>query len=133
MNPELYGYMMNKLFELGASDVYFTPIIMKKSRPAIKLTVLSSSERLNKIEECILKETTTLGIRKYSVDKVMLEREIQKIQTKYGEVRVKNAYYDGEIIKSKPEYEDCKNIALDKNIFMNEVYNEVYKNIRSNE
>ncbi|NEZ47383.1 nickel pincer cofactor biosynthesis protein LarC [Clostridium niameyense] len=130
MNPEFYEYVMDKLFDVGASDVYFTPIIMKKTRPAVKLSVLTNVKFVDKIEEIILKETTTLGIRKYKVEKVMLNREIEKLDTKYGKIDIKNSYYKGEIIKRKPEYEDCKKISLENKVPIREVYKEVYKNLK---
>lgn len=130
MNPEFYEYVMDKLFEVGASDVYFTPIIMKKTRPAVKLSVLTNMKFADKIEQIILKETTTLGIRKYKVEKIMLNREIEKINTKYGKIDIKNSYYKGEIIKQKPEYEDCRKISLENNLPIREVYKEVYKNLK---
>lgn len=128
MNSETYEYVMNKLFDNGASDVYFTPIIMKKTRPAIKLTVLCESKLENIMKEIIFKETTTLGIRKYNVEKSMLSREIEKLDTIYGEISVKKSYFNGNLVNSKPEYEDCKKIALEKNISIKEVYEEINKN-----
>lgn len=126
MNPELYDYVMEKLFNEGSMDVFMTPIIMKKGRPGIKLSVLCDESIEKKLIEVLLRETTTLGVRKYKVEKSMLKREFSSLQTRYGEVRVKTAYLNGEKVKCKPEYDDCKRIALDKNIPINAVYEEVY-------
>lgn len=129
MNPEIYGYIEQKLFEKGALDVYKTPIWMKKSRPAIKLSVLIKERQEQDILDIIFRETTALGMRKYKVEKIMLQRDFTQVKTKYGEVTVKNAYYHGKLIKYKPEYEDCKNLASENNIPIAKVYQEVYKMI----
>lgn len=130
MNPELYGYIEEKLFQSGALDVYKTLITMKKGRPAVKLSILTNLKNENKVLEVIFKETTSIGVRKYKVDKIMLNREIIKVNTKYGEVNVKNSYYNGELVKYKAEYEDCREIALQKDISILEVYKEVDRAIR---
>lgn len=127
MNPELYSYVEEKLFENGALDVFKTPIIMKKGRGAIKLSVLVEEINEKKIQEVIFKETTSIGIRKYEVEKIMLSREFSKANTRYGEVAIKYAYYKGEMIKYKPEYEDCKKLANENRIPIAEIYREVYK------
>ncbi|MBK1811591.1 nickel pincer cofactor biosynthesis protein LarC [Clostridium sp. YIM B02505] len=127
MNPEIYSYVEEKLFESGALDVFKTPIIMKKGRPAIKLSVLVNRKVENKVLEVIFKETTSIGVRKFDVQKIMLNREFSKLETKYGEVTVKKSYYKGELIKSKPEYEDCKRLAEENNVAISKIYNDVYK------
>ncbi|MGU9538401.1 nickel pincer cofactor biosynthesis protein LarC [Clostridium tepidum] len=127
MNSEIYEYVINKLLYEGASDAYITPIIMKKTRPAAKLTVLCENKLENIMKEIIFKETTTLGIRKYSVEKSMLKRKVEKVNTIYGEVSVKKSYLKGQVLNSKPEYEDCKKIALENNISIKEVYKAVIK------
>jgi len=122
MNPEYYDYIIDSLFDAGAKDVYITPIIMKKSRPAAKLSVLCDTGTEKNIEEILFKETSSLGLRKYKVEKIILERKIECVKTKYGEVKIKSAFYKNKLIKSKPEYEDCIRIAKEKNIPINEVY-----------
>lgn len=129
MNPEIYEYIMELLFENGALDVYLTPIIMKKERPGVKLSVLYTSDKEEIIKEIVLMQTTTLGFRKYKAQRNMLKRDFSKVKTKYGEITLKNAYYKKKIIKSKPEYEECKRIALENNININEVYKEVLSKI----
>jgi uncharacterized protein (TIGR00299 family) protein len=128
MNPEMYEYIMSKLFEVGASDVYLTNIIMKKGRPAVKISILYYDEYEKSIEEIIFKETSTLGIRKYDVYKKMLRRESENITTQYGDIRVKKAYYNGSILKFKPEYEDCKRISQQQKIPISYIYKEIEKN-----
>jgi pyridinium-3,5-bisthiocarboxylic acid mononucleotide nickel chelatase len=124
MNPEVYDYLFEKLFREGADDVYVTPIIMKKSRPASILTVMCDPEKKNIFIKILLKETSTLGIRTYEVTKHKLFREIMELETKYGIVRVKKSWSDEGILKFKPEYEDCARIAKEKNIPLLQVMEE---------
>jgi uncharacterized protein (TIGR00299 family) protein len=133
MNPEFYDYITDSLFTAGAKDVYITPIIMKKSRPAVKLSVLCTSDAEGGINEVLFRETSTIGIRKYQVDKTMLDRVIETISTPLGEVRVKSAFYKGVCIKSKPEYDDCIKIAREKGIPVSKVYREVEQELRRKE
>jgi len=131
MNPEIYGHVMDLLFEAGADDVFITPVIMKKARPASKLSVLCSPEIDNEITNILLTHTTTLGVRKHKVEKMILKREFQEIMTKYGPVIIKTAIYKGKRLKSKPEYEDCVRIAKEHNIPVHIVYQEINKLIAS--
>jgi uncharacterized protein (TIGR00299 family) protein len=129
MSPELYGHISELLFSAGASDVYFTPIIMKKSRPAVMLSVLCNAEVEHQLSELILRETTTFGLRRVAVQKTVLDREIRTVATRLGDVRVKVALRDGERIKAKPEYEDCHRIARERNMPLREVYEIVQREI----
>ncbi len=122
MSPEYYDHVFDRLFEAGAKDVFMTPIIMKKSRPAITLSVLCHSEDEQNIEDIILTETSTIGLRKYPVRKSVLDRKTETVTTEYGDVRVKTAFYKGKKIKSKPEHDDCKKIAQENNIALSDVY-----------
>ena len=92
MNPELYEHIMVRLFEAGADDVYFQPIIMKKSRPATMLSVICNKDASQSIENIILQETSSLGIRKYQVTKKMLKREWETLTTKWGNIRLKTCH-----------------------------------------
>ncbi len=121
MNPEWYDFIMEKLFDQGVQDVFFTPLMMKKNRPAIKISVLCSPDQMNKVKELLFIETTTLGLRTYKVDKTALERKLSKLATDYGEVTIKSCYYQNKLLHSKPEYEDCKQIAKERNIPIREV------------
>ncbi|MFL0197200.1 nickel pincer cofactor biosynthesis protein LarC [Clostridium sp. WILCCON 0269] len=133
MNPEFYSYVEERLFDKGALDVFKTPIIMKKGRPAIKLSILVDEKNEKGVMEVIFKETTSIGIRKFEVEKVMLHRDFLKVKTQYGYINVKNSYYQGELIKYKPEYEDCKAIAKQNNIPIREVYREIQKVMEEND
>ena len=127
MNPELYGYVEEKLFEVGALDVFKTPIIMKKGRPAIKLSVLVNEKSEDNILDIIFEETTSIGVRKYKVEKTMLHREFSRVKTKYGDITIKKCYYKGRLIKYKPEYEECRSVARENGITIAEVYRETLK------
>ncbi|HEY5562012.1 MAG TPA: nickel pincer cofactor biosynthesis protein LarC [Clostridiaceae bacterium] len=125
MSPELYEPILERLFKLGVMDAYLSPIIMKKTRPAIKLSVLTSKELASKVEELLLFESTTLGVRKYNVEKTMLKREVKIIDTVYGPIAVKLAMNKGKIVKFKAEYEDCKKASDNHNVPLKWVYNEI--------
>jgi uncharacterized protein (TIGR00299 family) protein len=123
LNPQLYEYLMEKLFKEGAIDVFLTPVHMKKGRPGTVLSVVSEKGKVDELTKIIFTETTSLGVRKYSVERVKLPRQIKKVKTKYGTIRVKVSNYDG-IGKISPEYEDCKKAAAAKKISFLKVYDE---------
>jgi hypothetical protein len=133
MNPEYYDFIIDALFEAGAKDVFITPIIMKKSRPAVTLSVLADPDAESAVKEVLLTETSTLGIRKYSVEKTMLQRNVEWLDTPFGKVRIKTARYKDKRIKSKPEYEDCIKIARDRKIPLNQVYKAIEKLLSGHE
>jgi uncharacterized protein (TIGR00299 family) protein len=129
MSPELYGNVSELLFAAGAADVWFTPIVMKKTRPAVTMSVLCSAEAEPGLAEIILRETTTFGLRRLAVGKTALERETTTVRTSLGELRVKAAFLGGKRIKMKPEYEDCRRIARERGMALREVYDTVRKEI----
>ncbi len=121
MNPEHYDFMLNELFEAGASDAWLTPIIMKKGRPAVTLSVLSKLELVEAMKKIIFIQSTSLGIREYRVQKHMLYREEIEVEIPLGKVRVKQSYYHGRLLKSKPETDDCKRLARENGISIRDV------------
>lgn len=127
MNPELYEYIEEKLFAAGALDVYKTPVIMKKGRPAVKLSVLAHPADADRLQAVIFRETTAIGLRRYEVEKIMLPRDSKIVKTKYGQVAVKYSYLNGKEIKYKPEYEDCKKLAKENGVPLREIYKEIRK------
>lgn len=129
VSGEILGYVMDLLIEEGANDVYYTPIYMKKNRPAILLQLLCSASKIEKMKQILFTETTTLGIRYYPLTVHRLERTFRKVETKWGEVTVKEGMLDGQVIKSSPEYEDCKKIAEDFHIPLKTVYEDVWKQL----
>jgi len=126
-NPEILEYIMDKLFAAGADDVFITPIIMKKSRNASKLSVLCNESIRNIISEILIRETSTFGFRSYPVDKTELKRDFIELETKYGKVSIKRAYYEDRIIKHKAEFEDCARLARENDIPIRDVYREIEK------
>ncbi len=125
MSPETYGYIFDKLFETGALDVYLTPIIMKKNRPGNILSVICSEDKIPELEQIIFDETTTFGIRRYKTERTVLSTEFKTVELKgLGKIRVKiGRDSNGNIIKNKPEYEDCLKIAQQYNIPLRDVIN----------
>ncbi len=126
MNPEMYEAVMDDLLVKGAYDVFLTPVIMKKSRPAVTLSVICGAGQLGEMCEMIWRQTTTFGLRISKVTKKMLKRDVTKRKTKYGKVSIKNGYLQGKIIKSKPEYEDCRRLANEKGVSVKEIYDNVF-------
>jgi len=125
MNPEFYDHISERLFKAGASDVYFSQIIMKKGRPGVVLKVICETGLEDIVKDIIFKESTTLGIRIFEFRKETLAREFGKISTGYGEITIKKSFYENVPVSVKPEYEDCKRIASEKGIPVKEVYNHV--------
>ena len=125
MNPQIYEYVMAKLFKAGALDVHLTHILMKKGRPAVKVTVICNESLKEDLMEIVLKETSTIGLRFYETKRKVLQREIKMIDTEFGKVRVKVSKLGDEILKIMPEYEDCKKIAKKLNIPLIEVMRKI--------
>jgi len=125
MNPERYAFVMERLFEADADDVYLQNIMMKKSRPAVTLSVLCGPEKIKAIEHLLFTETSTLGVRYQHVKKTMLERRAGTVDTPWGAVRIKEAYYQGRKLRTKPEYDDCAAIARENGISIEKVYQEI--------
>lgn len=132
MNPEIYSYLFPKLLDNKALDVFVTPTIMKKNRPANILSVLCNEEMVEQLEDIIFTETSTLGIRKYKVEREELERKFEKVDTKHGEISVKFAFRNGKLLKFTPEYEDCRIISEKTKIPLIQIINEIRSEIESN-
>lgn len=126
MNPQIFGYLYEKLFAAGALDVWTTPIFMKKNRPAQMLSVLVESNRQAACTKIIFEETTSIGLRVINVDqRVEAVRKIAKVETSYGEVQCKVSAYDGKIVSITPEYEDCRRLAEKNNVPLKTIWQEV--------
>ncbi|MCS7185673.1 MAG: nickel pincer cofactor biosynthesis protein LarC [Armatimonadetes bacterium] len=121
MTGELVGFVVERLFEAGARDVWVTPAQMKKNRPAVVLSVLCDSETLPAALQILLRETTTLGVRVQEVERLCLPREFVEVETPYGVVKVKVAKLGNEIVNIAPEYEDCREVALKQKVPLKEV------------
>ena len=131
MSSEMLVYAEERLFAAGALDVFITPIIMKKGRPASKLSILARDEDREKLEEILFKETTTIGLRRFSVEKRVLKRTFEEVKTPYGNIMVKRAFYQGECVNAKAEYEQCRAIALEAGISIQTLYQEIAPYIKA--
>jgi uncharacterized protein (TIGR00299 family) protein len=139
MNPQIYPYVMEKLFEAGVNDVYYHHVTMKKGRPGILLSVLAQESLINKVLGIIYTETTTLGVRINKLARHKLKREIKEADTSFGKVKVKVVHIDKNIFpdlqdgqeryRSTPEFEECKRIAKAINKPVNEIYNQLIKEL----
>ena len=116
MSPQVFGHVMERAFELGALDCYFTPIQMKKNRPGVLLSILCGEDEREKFMGLLFSETTTLGIRSYPVDRRALERHTVRVETLYGPIDVKVAQLNGHLVKEMPEYEQCRQAARKANV-----------------
>ncbi len=125
LSPQAIGYVFEALFDVGALDVFTQGIGMKKSRPGILLSVICKPEKLASCEAVLFKETTTLGVRRFLQERSVLQRQIQKVETRYGEVRVKVAWEgngkEKVITNVQPEFEDCAQIARTQNLPWKEI------------
>lgn len=125
MNPEWYGHLMDRCFAAGALDVAYDPIFMKKNRPATKITIIANRLQEAQLAKLLLQESTTFGVRVYSIRRYEAERDFLDIHTEWGTVRVKRKWQDGKVIQISPEYEDCHRIALEHQISLGEVIQKV--------
>jgi uncharacterized protein (DUF111 family) len=122
MNPLGFELLYKRLFEAGALDVYVTPVVMKKMRPAYKLSVLFEHRLQKAIAKTIFNETPTFGVRFLELSRFILDRKFCTVQTPFGSVTVKTGNLDGRMHIASPEYEDCKRIALRKHRPFRTVY-----------
>ena len=111
-SPQVLGHVSERLLAAGARDVTLLPVIMKKGRPGVRLEVLVEDRRLARIEDLILAETPTLGLRRHRVERRVLAREIRRIRTPFGPIRLKRAKDPRGVWKEAPEYDDCRAAAL---------------------
>jgi len=129
LSPQILGYVMERAFELGALDCWFTPIQMKKNRPATMISILCAKEIKEILTELLYTETSTLGVRIKEVERNCLPRETVKTETEFGAVDVKVARYKNKIVNAKPEYDQIREIALQSKKSLREVEREVLKNL----
>ena len=129
MNPEWFSHVTELLFDAGAADVFLTPVIMKKARPANILSVLCNPDQAGNLKEIIFSNTSSIGLRESVVSKNILRREIVIVHTSYGEVHVKRSYYGGRVVQEKPEYEQCRRLASEHGVTLETIQKEVYKNL----
>lgn len=121
LNPQIFGYVMDRLLEEGALDVFAVPVQMKKSRPGTLLTLLCKPEDAGKLTQMLFTETTTLGVRRRDEARTVLARRWESVQTAWGEVRIKIASMNGNVTNYAPEYEDCRRIAAEHHVPLKQV------------
>ncbi|MAE63903.1 MAG: TIGR00299 family protein [Phycisphaeraceae bacterium] len=130
MNPQHYDAVRDHLFAVGARDVWMTPIQMKKGRPGVLLSVLATSDREAALVDLLLRETTTLGVRIHPVRRHEAEREMGRIETSAGGIRIKLKRIDGEIVDAVPEHDDCRTAAETAGLPVRRVYDEAMAEAR---
>ncbi|GIQ68412.1 DUF111 family protein [Xylanibacillus composti] len=125
MNPEWTSAVMDRLFALGANDVYWVPIVMKKGRPGIMLNVLCADSLAEEAKSLIFRETTTLGLRIIPLSVHRLSRAFLEVETPWGSVPVKIGSHNGQVVQYAPEFDVCDRIAREQKIPLKEVYDAV--------
>jgi len=121
MNPQLYGYFAEKALAAGALDVTSSPLQMKKNRPGLLVSVISKPELENTLTHLLLEETSTIGVRITEARRKVLEREVVKVETAFGPVKMKVSRLEGKIVNAAPEFEDCRHLADKKSVPLKEV------------
>jgi pyridinium-3,5-bisthiocarboxylic acid mononucleotide nickel chelatase len=124
LNPQVFGYVMDRLLQEGALDVFGMPVQMKKNRPGILLNVLCKPQDTERLMELIFRETSTLGVRRRDETRQILARRWENASTRWGEVRIKVASMNGTITGYAPEYEDCRRIAVEHHLPLKQVMQE---------
>src|ERR1700752_862688 len=127
LNPQIYGYLVERALAAGALDLFTTPIQMKKGRPGTLLTLLCKPDRAKELMDLVFAETTTFGLRSYTAQRRVLPREGESVQTRFGEVRLKVARVKGKVLQISPEYEDCRKLAEEKKVALREVMEEAMR------
>ena len=125
MNPEIYDYVLERLFAAGARDVTLSPVQMKKNRPGTLMRILAEPELRDSLAGIVLRETSTLGVRCYPVDRLVLRRSTQRLKTRFGTLTVKVAEEPGGGKRATPEYDEARKIAVSKKVPLKAVYDEV--------
>jgi pyridinium-3,5-bisthiocarboxylic acid mononucleotide nickel chelatase len=122
MSPQFFGYLMDQAFERGALDCFYTPVQMKKNRPGVLINILCRQSEREALSDLLFKETTTLGVRCYEVERRALARASVQVETPYGIIEVKVARLDGGMLKAMPEYEQCRAAARAAGVTLREVW-----------
>jgi len=131
LSPQVFGYVIDRLFEAGALDAFVLPVQMKKNRPGMLLTVLCRPQDASNLAQIIFAETTTLGVRQREEKRYVLPRKWETVPTQWGEVRMKIASMNGAVINYSPEYEDCRRIAVEHRVPLKNVMQEAMQKYSS--
>src|SRR5260221_9771261 len=132
MNPQIYGYLSEKALAAGALDVYTTPVQIKKNRPGTLLTLLCKPQDAHVLMDLVFAETTTFGVRSYTAQRRTLPRESVSVHTQYGDVRIKLSRVNGRILHVAPEYDDCRKLAVEKNVPLQRVISDALRAYEGN-
>jgi len=116
VSPQIVGHVMDRVFELGALDCYFTPVHMKKNRPGVLLSVLCGPDEKEPVMKLLFTETTTLGVRSYEVERRALRRSVVRVETQYGPISVKVAHLNGRVVNEMPEFEEVRKAAISADV-----------------
>jgi pyridinium-3,5-bisthiocarboxylic acid mononucleotide nickel chelatase len=130
MNPQFFEHVMDRLFAAGARDVFFSPIQMKKNRPAVLLQVIAEPRDRDRLAKILFEETTTIGLRYHSVGRIILNRTEATIKTRFGDVRIKILQEPNGEKRISPEYDDLKRIASEKRIPLNVLRDEIVRSFK---
>ncbi|NPV87622.1 MAG: nickel pincer cofactor biosynthesis protein LarC [Anaerolineae bacterium] len=124
MNPQVLGHTMTRLLQTGALDVYFTPIYMKKNRPATRISVIARSEDEETLSGILLRETSTLGVRITALRRREAQRQVCTVATRFGEIPLKLKIIDGKVVQAAPEYDACVRAAEQHQVPLTQVMQE---------
>ena len=124
MNPQFFELLSDRLFAAGALDVWLTPITMKKGRPATQVSIIAAAHSRRELEDILILNSTTLGVRARPIERVKAARRIESVTTRWGDIRVKLRGWNGRVLDARPEYDDCVTIARTRDIPIREVWNE---------
>lgn len=127
LSPELHGYVLERLLDVGVQDAWLQPIVMKKGRPGVLVSVLCRADQEARVREVLFRETGTLGLRVRPVVKHALEREVLKVEGRYGPVAVKVGLLGGQVVSVAPEYEDCARLAREASVPAKDVFEEALR------
>ena len=125
--PELLGAAMQRLLDAGALDVWFTPVQMKKQRPAVMLSVLCEEEKVAPLADIVFESTTAFGLRMDKIVRLKLARRIETVRTEFGEIAVKIGSRGGEVLQVAPEYESCRALAESSGVSLRLIYEEAVR------
>jgi hypothetical protein len=127
MNPQIYEYLIKMVLQMGALDIYIAPVQMKKNRTGMLVTLVCPVGEVGRFADFLLRETTTIGLRWRSENRLKARRRIESIQTPYGRINFKIAHMGGETINVTPEYDDCLRAAVKHKISLKQVMAEAHK------
>lgn len=130
LSSEILGFVMERAFDLGCLDCWFTPIQMKKNRPATMISILCENGKAEIFKELMFTETSTLGLRISNIERECLERETREIETEFGKISVKIAKYNGKVVNVKPEYDQMREIAVKSKIPVKEIERRILREIK---